>query len=205
LGPAAWPPSRRPPPAAPPRSRPPHRRPVVVGRRRLAARARGAASPGCLGKAVTRTLRPLANRPLMLRTSVRCATAVGNLARPGVGPADRGAAGAVVPAKFSVAVRAHVKTPRNPVRLTGGRTRLLPAEDPWGSSAPRNSRGRPKPRRESPVLTTRGPLEPCRCCGRLRVPTAQRRAFRTRQPFRQELQSRISQSNRVGPSGRSGI
>jgi hypothetical protein len=51
------------------------------------------------------------------------------------------------------------------------RTRLLLADDPWGSSAPKNSHSRPDPRRESPVLRPESRLGSHHGNGRLRAPT----------------------------------
>jgi hypothetical protein len=80
-------------------------------------------------------------------------------------------------------------TPKNPVRVAGGRTRLLPADAPLGViSAPRNSRSRSESRSRESRPTARGPLEPHRRNGGLFLPTAQRFAVRTRRPIWQELQ-----------------
>jgi len=54
-------------------------------------------------------------------------------------------------------------TPKSPVRVTGGRTRLLTADGPLGViSAPRNSRGLPESRSRESRPTTRRPREPHR-------------------------------------------
>jgi hypothetical protein len=62
-------------------------------------------------------------------------------------------------------------TPKHPVRVTGGRTRLLPADWALGViSAPRNSRGFPESRSRESRPTTRRPLEPHRRNGGWRHP-----------------------------------
>ena len=96
-------------------------------------------------------------------------------------------------------------TPKNPVRVTSGRTRLLPADwAPGGRQAPRNSHGLPESRSRESRPTTRRPLN-------LTVATAGCATHRpaVRRPDPSALlagtPTRISRSNRVGPSGRSAI
>jgi hypothetical protein len=70
------------------------------------------------------------------------------------------------------AKRQHVTTPRNPVRLTGGRTRLLPADwAPGGHRRPEELPRLPENDSRKPRPTTRRPLGPRRVAVGLRVPT----------------------------------
>jgi hypothetical protein len=97
-------------------------------------------------------------------------------------------------------------TPKSPVRVTSGRTRLLPAD--WAPGGHQRPEELPRPSRVSLekvlVLTTRRPLN-------LTVATAGGATHRpaVRRPDPSALlagtPTRISRSNRVGPSGRSGI
>jgi hypothetical protein len=96
-------------------------------------------------------------------------------------------------------------TPKDLVRVAGGRTRLLPADGPLGViSAPRNSHDLPESRSRESRPTTRRPLN-------LTAATAGGATHRpaVRRPDPSVLlagtPTRISRSNRVGPSGRSGI
>jgi hypothetical protein len=97
------------------------------------------------------------------------------------------------------------RTPRNPDRLTGGRTRLLPADDSWGSKCPEEL---PRPSRNSSREPR--PHDPRAA----RTSPAQRQVARTHRPTVRHpdpsallagTPTRISRSNRVGPSGQSGI
>ena len=96
-------------------------------------------------------------------------------------------------------------TPKSPVRVASGRTRLLPADwAPGGRQRPRNSRGLPESRSRESRPMTRRPLD-------LTAATAGGATHRpaVRRPDPSALLAgtpiRISRSNRVGPSGRSGI
>ena len=89
--------------------------------------------------------------------------------------------------------------------MAGGRTRLLPADGPLGViGAPRNSHDLPESRSRESRPTTRRPLN-------LTAATAGGATHRpaVRRPDPSVLlagtPTRISRSNRVGPSGRSGI
>src|SRR5829696_6327073 len=98
-----------------------------------------------------------------------------------------------------------VTTPRNPVRLTGGQARLLPADWPLGViGAPRNSRGLPENDSRKSRPTTQRPLGPRHEKTGCAYPSsATRRPGPSALPAGTPIQ--ISQSYRVGPSGRSGI
>jgi hypothetical protein len=106
--------------------------------------------------------------------------------------------------------RGHSDRPARPERgqppgtssgVAGGRARLLPVDWPLGVvSAPRNSRGLPESRSRESRPTTRRPLEPHRHNGGC---ATHRPAVRRRDPsvLLAGTPTRISRSNRVGPSG----
>jgi hypothetical protein len=97
-------------------------------------------------------------------------------------------------------------TPKSPVRVTGGRTRLLPAD--WAPGGHQRPEELPRPSRVSleKVLVLRPE-------GRVNLTAAtaggatHRPAVRRPDPsaLLAGTPTRISRSNRVGPSGRSGI
>src|SRR4029453_7135948 len=104
--------------------------------------------------------------------------------------------------RWPILARAPVRTtPRNLVRVAGGRTPLSrPVGPPGVISAPRNSHGLPESRSRESRPTTRRPLEPhCRTAGAL----THRPAVRRPDPsvLLAGTPTRISRSNRVGPSG----
>jgi hypothetical protein len=104
--------------------------------------------------------------------------------------------------RWPILARAPVRTtPRNLVRVAGGRTHLSRPIGPLGViSAPRNSHGLPESRSRESRPTTRRPLEPhCRTAGAL----THRPAVRRPDPsvLLAGTPTRISRSNRVGPSG----
>src|SRR5436190_1558642 len=101
--------------------------------------------------------------------------------------------------------REKVTTPRNPVRLTGGQARLLPAD--WAPGGHRRPEELPWPSRERlakvPSYDPEAAWTSPRLAGCAYPPSTTRRPGPSALPAGTPI--RISQSYRVGPSGRNGI